>query len=100
MDDSMPSASGRRDDSSVFGLRRRGTRSFACAQDDGGRTLGAPDPLHGAPAAMVPFRVIDQDSKQMWIVLNYHPGTSPGDNGTYLVAKQDDEERDLPMQLV
>jgi hypothetical protein len=49
---------------------------------------------------MVPFRVIDQDSKQMWIVLNYHPGAAPGDQGTYLVAKQDEEERDLPMQII
>lgn len=49
---------------------------------------------------MVPFRVIDQDSKQMWIVLNYHTGVAPGDEGSYLVAKQDEDERDLPMQII
>ncbi len=49
---------------------------------------------------MVPFRVIDTNSKQMWIVLNYHPGTAAGDEGTYLMAKQDEEERDLPMQVL
>lgn len=49
---------------------------------------------------MVPFRVIDQESKQMWIVLNYHAGSGPGDQGSYLVAKQDEDERDLPMQII
>lgn len=43
---------------------------------------------------MVPFRVFDRENKEMWIVLNYHPGTAPGDYGTYLVAREDDSEKD------
>lgn len=43
---------------------------------------------------MVPFRVFNRESKEMWIVLNYHPGTSGGDDGTYLLAREDDNEKD------
>ena len=49
---------------------------------------------------MVPFRVFDRESKEMWGVLNYQPGTSPEDRGTYLLAREDDSERDGEMAIV
>lgn len=49
---------------------------------------------------MVPFRVFDREHKEMWVVLNYHPGTAAGDNGTYLLAREDDNERDGEMAIV
>lgn len=47
--------------------------------------------------AMVPFRVFDAKNKQLWIVLNYHPGEQ---NGSYLVAKEDDGEDDGAMEII
>ena len=47
---------------------------------------------------MVPFRVFDRGNKEMWIVLNFHPSASDG--GSYLVAKEDDNEKDGEMRLV
>jgi hypothetical protein len=51
---------------------------------------------------MVPFRVFDRENKDWWIVLNYHPGGGPDGAGSYLVAREDDEdnERDGQMQLI
>lgn len=49
---------------------------------------------------MMPFRVFDRENKEMWVVLNYHPGTSPADNGTYLLAREDDAERDGEMAVM
>jgi hypothetical protein len=51
---------------------------------------------------MVPFRVFDRENKQWWVVLNYHPGTSAGDQGSYLLAREDDDEaeRDGTMAIV
>lgn len=49
---------------------------------------------------MVPFRVFDREKKEMWVVLNYHPGTAAGDNGTYLLAREDDAERDGEMAVI
>ena len=49
---------------------------------------------------MVPFRVFDRENKEMWVVLNYHPGTSAADNGTYLLAREDDTERDGEMAIL
>ena len=43
---------------------------------------------------MIPFRVFDRENKQWWVVLNYHPGTSAGDAGSYLLAKEDDEDNE------
>lgn len=45
---------------------------------------------------MVPFRVFNRENKEMWIVLNYHPGAG---NGTYLLAREDDSEADGEMRL-
>ncbi len=41
---------------------------------------------------MVPFRVFNRETKNMWVVLNYQPGTAPNDRGTYLLAWEDDDE--------
>jgi hypothetical protein len=46
---------------------------------------------------MMPFRVFDRENKEMWVVLNYHPGTAPGDHCSYLLAREDDNERDGEM---
>lgn len=46
---------------------------------------------------MVPFRVFDLSQKEMWIVLNYHPGSN---GGQYLLALEEDGERDGELQLV
>ncbi len=46
---------------------------------------------------MVPFRVFDREKKEMWIVLNYHPSQ---DGGSYLVAREDDQERDGEMAIL
>jgi hypothetical protein len=43
---------------------------------------------------MVPFRVFDRDNKEMWIVLNYQT------DGTYLIAREADDERDGEMRQV
>jgi hypothetical protein len=48
---------------------------------------------------MVPFRVFDRENKEMWIVLNYHPGAA-GDEGSYLLAREDDSEKDGEIALV
>lgn len=47
---------------------------------------------------MVPFRIFDRENKEMWIVLNYHPGQ--GDAGSYLIAREDDSEKDGEMKLL
>lgn len=49
---------------------------------------------------MMPFRVFDRENKEMWVVLNYHPGTTPSDNGTYMLAREDDGEKDGEMAIV
>jgi hypothetical protein len=48
---------------------------------------------------MVPFRIFDRENKEMWIVLNYHPGGA-GDAGSYLIAREDDSEKDGEMKLL
>lgn len=48
---------------------------------------------------MVPFRVFDRENKEMWVVLNYHPGGA-GDSGSYLLAREDDNERDGEIAIV
>ncbi len=47
---------------------------------------------------MVPFRVFDKERKEMWIVLNYHPGGQDG--GSYLLAREDDSDADGEMRLL
>ncbi len=47
---------------------------------------------------MVPFRVFDREKKEMWIVLNYHAAQDGG--GSYLVAREDDQERDGEMAIL
>ncbi len=49
---------------------------------------------------MVPFRVFNRENKEMWVVLSYHPGTAPGDNGSYLLAREDDSEKDGEMAIL
>lgn len=46
---------------------------------------------------MVPFRVYDRDKREMWIVLNFHPGT---DGGNYLIAREDESEADGEMRIL
>ena len=46
---------------------------------------------------MVPFRVFDRNNKTTWIVLNHQPGN---EGGTYLVAREDDSERDGEMSIL
>jgi hypothetical protein len=47
---------------------------------------------------MVPFRVYDNEKKQMWIVLNYHP--NDGEGGSYLVAREESSEHDGIMKIL
>jgi hypothetical protein len=49
---------------------------------------------------MVPFRVFHRENKELWIVLNYHPGTAPNDDGSYLLAKDDDSDKDGEMAII
>lgn len=49
---------------------------------------------------MVPFRVFDRENKELFVVLNYHPGSATGDQGHYLLAREDDNERDGEMLIV
>ncbi len=46
---------------------------------------------------MVPFRVFDRERKEMWIVLNFHPGA---DGGSYLIAREDESDADGEMRLL
>lgn len=46
---------------------------------------------------MVPFRVFDRERKEMWIVLNFHPGQ---DGGSYLLAREDESDADGEMKLL
>ena len=48
---------------------------------------------------MVPFRIFDRENKEMWIVVNYHPGGGSDGNGNYLLAKEDDTEKDGEMTI-
>lgn len=48
---------------------------------------------------MVPFRAFDREKREMWIVLNYHPSAAAGDQGTYLAALEDADERDWEMRV-
>ena len=48
---------------------------------------------------MVPFRVFDQEKKAMWIVLNFHPGSSEA-KPSYLIAREDESNLDGQMELV
>ena len=45
---------------------------------------------------MIPFRVYDRDSKQMWIILNFHPEAE----GSYMAAKEDDSGADGDMRII
>ena len=47
---------------------------------------------------MLPFRVFDKEKKEMWQVINYHPGASS--EGSYLAAKEDDDNTDRDMRLI
>lgn len=47
---------------------------------------------------MVPFRVFDRGSKQMWQIINYHP--TGGDGGSYLATKEDDDSTDGDMRII
>lgn len=49
---------------------------------------------------MVPFRVFSRETKNMWVVLNYQPGTAANDRGSYLVAREDDDEKDGEMAII
>ena len=49
---------------------------------------------------MVPFRVFDRENKEMWVVLNYHPGVGAGDAGSYLLAREDDNEHDGELKIL
>lgn len=44
---------------------------------------------------MVPFRVFHRENKELWIVLNFHPT-----DGTYLLAKDDDSDKDGEMTII
>jgi len=46
---------------------------------------------------MLPFRVFDKEKKQMWQVINYHPG---GSEGSYLATKEDDDVTDGDMRII
>jgi len=46
---------------------------------------------------MVPFRVYDLEQKEMWIVLNYEPGS---EGGQYLLAREEDGDKDGELRLV
>jgi hypothetical protein len=46
---------------------------------------------------MMPFRAYDREKKQMWVILNYHPGQ---DGGSYLAAKETDDEEDGVISLL
>jgi hypothetical protein len=47
---------------------------------------------------MLPFRVFDKEKKQMWQVINYHPGA--GSEGSYLATKEDDDTTDGDMLII
>jgi len=47
---------------------------------------------------MVPFRVFDREKKQMWQIINYHPGSNS--SGTYLATKEDDDASDGDMRII
>ena len=46
---------------------------------------------------MIPFRVYNQKTKEMWVVLNYHSSTQG--EGSYLLAKEDEGEDDGVLKL-
>lgn len=46
---------------------------------------------------MVPFRIFDRESKQTWIVLNFHPDDNGGE---YLAAREDDSQEDGNIELL
>ncbi len=47
---------------------------------------------------MLPFRVFDKEKKQMWQVINYHPGANS--EGSYLATKEDDDATDGDMRII
>ena len=47
---------------------------------------------------MIPFRVLDKETKQIWQVINYHPGSS--DQGSYLASKENDDSSDGDMRII
>ena len=49
---------------------------------------------------MVPFRVFDREKKEMWVVLNYHSGAAASNEGTYLLAREDDSDQDGELTIV
>ncbi len=46
---------------------------------------------------MIPFRVFDEEKKEMWIVLNYHPN---GKDGQYLIARDNDSDVDGEIRMI
>jgi hypothetical protein len=46
---------------------------------------------------MVPFRMFDRESKQMWQVINYHQGEN---GGHYLASREDDTEDDGNLNIL
>lgn len=49
---------------------------------------------------MVPFRVYDRENKETWVVLNYHPGTAANTDGSYLLARENDTEKDGELAIL
>lgn len=45
---------------------------------------------------MIPFRVFNRDTKEMWQVLSYQNASG---NGSYLVAKESDDSSDGEMAI-
>lgn len=46
---------------------------------------------------MIPFRVFNRDKKEMWIVLNFQPGS---DGGGYLASRQVDSDAEGELALI
>jgi len=46
---------------------------------------------------MIPFKVFDKERQEIWVVLNHHSGSGAG---SYLIAREDDEERDFEMKII
>jgi hypothetical protein len=49
---------------------------------------------------MTPFKVFDKKNKTTWVVLNYHPARAQENGGTYLVAREDDSNKDGELCLI
>jgi hypothetical protein len=46
---------------------------------------------------MIPFRVFDRENKEMWVVINYHPGDK---GGNYLISMESDDDKDGSLKIV